>query len=85
MRTDFTTDLTDRLDERLSFDVTDRTADLRDNNIRFGFQTYVIDEFFDLVCDVRDRLNGAAEIFAAALLGEYRRINFTGRKVGELV
>ena len=33
VRSDFTADLTDRLDKRLALDVTNRTADLRDNHV----------------------------------------------------
>ena len=85
MRTDFATDLTDRFDKRLAFDVTDRTADLGDDDIRLGFQADVIDEFFDLIGDVRDRLYGRTQIFAAAFFGEYRGVYFTCRKVREFI
>ena len=60
--------LADRLDERQAFDVADRAADLADDEIE------AVDvgegEFLDRVGDVRDDLDGGAEIVAAPLAGD---------------
>ena len=61
-------ELADRLEERQALDVADGAADLDQHEI-----VVVIageDEFLDRVGDVRDHLDGGAEIIAAALLGD---------------
>ena len=58
--------LADRFDERQAFDVADRAADLADDEIEpVGVGQR---EFLDRVGDVRDDLDGRAEIVAAPLL-----------------
>ena len=42
------------------------------------------DPVLDLVGDVRDHLHGVAEVVAAALLGDHRRVDLAGRHVGDL-
>ena len=56
-----------RLEERQRLDVTDRASDLGDHDVdvRSG---HVPDARLDLVGDVRDDLDGVAEVLAAALL-----------------
>ena len=78
--------LPDRLEERQRLDVTDGAADLDDHDIRlrqliFG---HAQDAMLDLVGDVRDDLHGAAEIVAAAFLGDHRRIDLAGGDVARL-
>ena len=61
-------ELADRLDERQALDVADGAADLAEDEIeiaRVGER-----ELLDRVGDVRDHLDGRAEIVAAALLGD---------------
>ena len=61
-------ELADRLEERQPFDVADRAADLAQHEIEaVGVGQ---DEFLDRVGDVRDDLDGGAEIIAAPLLGD---------------
>ena len=55
---DFEGDLSHRLEEGLRFDIADRSADLRDHDVRIRFSAYAINEIFDLVRDVRNGLNG---------------------------
>ena len=60
--------LPDGFQERQAFDVADRAADFTEDEIlavEVG-----LDEFLDGVGDVRDHLDGGAEIFAAALPGD---------------
>src|ERR1700733_2882440 len=60
--------LANRLEKRQRFNVTDRAADFYHAYIRAaGAQLHTA---FDLVGDVRDHLDGCAEIIAAAFLGD---------------
>src|SRR5579885_3503380 len=62
-------ELADRLDERQALDVAHRAADLADADVRpLG---RLADAPLDLVGDVRDHLHGAAEVVAAALVGDH--------------
>ena len=61
-------ELADRLEERQALDVADGAADLAEHEIEA--LVAVADEFLDRVGDVRDDLDGGAEIVAAPLLGE---------------
>src|SRR5215211_4758683 len=60
--------LSQRLQERLRLDVTDRATDLHDNHVRVRFFGDAGDAAFNLVRDVRDDLDRAAEKVTAALL-----------------
>jgi len=58
----------------LRFDVADRPADLSDDDVRampagvrLGHRP---DAAFDLVGDMRDHLDGVAEVFATSLFGD---------------
>ena len=64
----FVLELADRLEERQAFDVADGAADLDQHEIIFVVAGE--DEFLDRVGDVRNHLNGRAEIIAAAFLGD---------------
>ncbi len=67
-------------------DVADRAADLGDDHIRSGALGRLQPHpSFDLVGDVRDDLHGVAEVLAAALLGDDRRIDLAGGDVRGLV
>src|SRR5207244_7181994 len=59
--------LADRLEERLALDVADRAADLDDHDFGAGIAADATYAFLDLVGDVGDGLDGAAEVVAAAL------------------
>ena len=59
-------ELADRLDERQDFDVADRAADLAEDEIAILLDIGA-DELLDRVGDVRDDLDGGAEIVAAPL------------------
>ena len=71
--------LADRFDERQAFDVADRAADLADDEIdAVGIGER---EFLDRVGDVRDDLDGRAEIIAAPLLGDDVAVDAAGRDI----
>ena len=59
-------ELADRFDERQGFDVADRAADLADDEIAVLLDIGA-EELLDRVGDVRDHLDGGAEIVAAPL------------------
>src|SRR5258708_27796072 len=78
---DLVPDLPDRLEERQRFDVTHRAADLGDEDV--GLRAAHLDDArLELVCDVRDDLNGVAKVVAATLLGDHARVDLAGRHVG---
>ena len=76
--------LADGLEERQRFDVADGPADLDDDHVRVAVARDPADPFLDLVGDVRDHLDGAAEVVAAPLLGDDRLVDPPGRDVAEL-
>ena len=79
------TNLPRRLEKGLRLDIADGAADFGDDDVgpvavgvRLGHRQ---DAALDLVGDVRDDLDGVAEVFAAALLGDDRRIDLSGRDI----
>ena len=64
----FVLELADRLEERQALDVADGAADLDQHEIILVIAGE--DEFLDGVGDVRDDLDGRAEIIAAPFLGD---------------
>jgi hypothetical protein len=70
------------LEERQGLDVTDRAADLGDDDVdpvrplATGH-----DPRLDLVGDVRDDLHGVAQVLPAPLLGDHVRVHLTGGDV----
>ena len=74
--------LADRLDERQALDVADRPADLADDEVEaVGVGQ---GEFLDGVGDVRDDLDGRAEIVAAPLPGDDVAIDAAGGDIVRL-
>src|SRR5688572_3029251 len=67
--------LADRFHKRQRLDIADRSADLDDQNIRLMLAGNHPDRGLDLVCDVRDNLDGLAEIIAAAFLFDDRKVD----------
>ena len=80
---DVVADLTGGLQERQRLDVADRAADLGDDHVDVG-RAHRPDPVLDLVGDVRDHLDGVAEVVAAALLGDDARVDLPRRDVGDL-
>ena len=77
----FGDELADCLQERCALDVAHCAADLGDDHIGVGLLAHPIDALLDLVGDVGDDLNGAAQIVAAALLVQNRPVYLTGGDV----
>ena len=76
--------LADGLEERQALDVADRAADLDDDHVRVAVARDALDALLDLVRDVRDDLDGAAEVVAAPLLRDHGLVDAAGGDVGEL-
>ena len=70
---EFVAELADRFEERQALDVADRAADLDQSEIdlRAVFGQVARDRVLDRVGDVRDDLDGRAEIVAAPLAGDH--------------
>ena len=85
---DVVADLADRLQERQRLDVADRAAHLGDHDVgraRRRPGPHREDAVLDLVGDVRDDLDGVAEVLPAPLLGDHRRVDLAGGDVGPAV
>ena len=78
---DVEAELPDGLEEREDLDVADRAADLGDDDVDVGAGE-AGDAALDLVGDVRDDLDGLAEVGALALGGEHGRVDRAGGGVG---
>ena len=68
---DLLLDLADCLEEGQTLDVTDRPADLRDDDIGIVRLCHIVDTLLDFVRNVRNHLHRRAEIIAVALLVEH--------------
>ena len=79
---DVLAELADGLEEREALDVADRAADLGDEHVDLGELGQAVHAALDLVGDVRDDLHGAAEVVAAALLGDDAVVDAAGGDVG---
>src|SRR5471032_1971659 len=71
--------LANRFQERQGFDITYGTANFHQHNI-MAFAAFD-DAFFDVIGDVRDNLNGCAEIVAAALFTQHVGVDTPGSEV----
>ena len=81
-RPDVDRELADRLQERQRLDVAHRAADLGDDDVDVLALPHELDAVLDLVGDVRDHLDRAAEVVAAALLADHRVVDRAGGHVG---
>ena len=70
LRADLAPELADRLEERLRLDVADGPADLADDDVGRRRLGGALDAVLDLVRDVRDDLDGGAQVLALALAAE---------------
>ena len=79
LSTEFVTNLTSGLDERLALDVADGATDFSDNHVRgWIFRRLEAHPTFNLVSDVRNDLNRVAKVFAAAFTLNHAQINLAG-------
>ena len=70
--------LPDGLQKRLRLNVADGTADFGDDDVCVGFLADGIDELLDLICNMRNDLNGRAKVFAAAFLVQNVPVDLAG-------
>ena len=82
LRPDFEDELPDRLEERQPFDVTGRAADFCNDDVGFAFIRNFPDAVFDFVGDMRNDLDGFAEVIAAPFLEDDVFVDLTA---GEIV
>ena len=75
-------ELADGLDERLSLDVADGAAELRDHDVGAGLLLDAQEALLDGVRDVRDDLHGAAQEVPGALAADERLVDGAGGEVG---
>ena len=75
-------DLADRFQKRQAFDVADRTADLRDDDVGAVSGRHVVDALLDLVRDVRNDLHRLPEIVATTLFRQHIVVNLARRDIG---
>src|SRR4051794_15799157 len=76
--------LADRLEERQALNVADGPANLDDDDVGLAVARHALDALLDLVGDVRNDLDCAAEVVAAALLGNHGLVDAPGRDVAQL-
>ena len=76
--------LANRLEEGQRLDVANRATDLDDDHVGLAVAGDASDALLDLVGDVRDDLDRAAQVVAAALLGDHRLVDAPGGDVTEL-
>ncbi|SKZ58482.1 Uncharacterised protein [Mycobacteroides abscessus subsp. abscessus] len=85
---DVVTDLASGFDERERLDVADGSTDLGDDHVWrltvVAGRTHREHPRFQLVGDVRDDLDGLAEVLAASLLGDDGRIHLSGGDIRRL-
>jgi hypothetical protein len=82
LRSELDTQLAHRLEERQRLDVADRAADLDDEEVQPLGATQ--DAALDLVGDVRNHLHRRAQVLAAPLFPDHRRVHLTRGDVVEL-
>ena len=77
----FPLELADRLQKRLTLDISYRSADLDDGNDILIGVVGAEKARFDFICDVRDHLNGTTAVIAVPLLVEDGPVDFSRRHV----
>jgi hypothetical protein len=78
---DLVPDLADRLEKGQALDVAHGAADLGDDDVHLG-AGHGQDAGLDLVGDVRDDLDGVAQVLAPPFLGDHARVDLAGGDVG---
>ena len=76
---DVLSELPDGLEERQAFDVAHGAADFHQHHVDIA--SGGADAVLDFVGDVRDHLDGAAEVVAPPFLGEHRHVDLAGGPV----
>ena len=74
--------LSDSLEEGGGLDIAHSTAYLGDNDVGVAFLAYTIYLVLDLVCDVGNYLNGAAEVISSSFLVEDSPVDLSCGYIG---
>ena len=82
---DLQRNLTNCLQKGLRLDVTDGAANLRNHHVGIGLFANAIDEFLDLIGNMRNYLNCGTQKFSSAFLVQYIPVDLTGGQIGVLV
>ena len=77
----FIPQLTKGFKKRLRLNITNRSADFKDHDLSAGFFCRQPDATFDLIGNVRNHLDGPAEIIATAFFGNGFSIDLPGREI----
>ena len=77
-------ELTNRLKERLAFDISDGSAYFNNGNFCIFSRWIAIETGLDLVCDVRDNLYSSSAEISTTFFLQYGPIDLTGCDVGIL-
>ena len=75
-------ELSDGFQKRLAFNITHRTAYFDNGNSGIFICKVTIETTFDLICDMRDHLNGTTAVITTTLLLQNRPVNLAGGNVG---
>ena len=75
-------ELADRLEERLAFDITHRTADFNDGDLRVFRCRISVETALDFICDMGNDLDSASAEIPAAFLLEYGPVDLPGSYIG---
>ena len=81
---DFLLDLADSFQEGQAFDIADGAADFRNDDVGVVVVAYAVHALFDFIGNMRDNLNGMAQIIAAPFFLQDGPVNLAGRNVGVL-
>src|ERR1035437_724659 len=84
MASDVLAHLPDRLQEGQALNIADRAADLDDYHLGGRLLGHSLNALFDFVRDVRNHLNGAAQVVAAPLLSDHAGVDLPGGDVAGL-
>ena len=77
--------LADCLQKGLAFNIAGSAADFGDDHVRIGFFAYGVDEVFDFIGNMRNNLNGFAQIFPVSLFSKNVPVHFAGGEIGKPV
>src|SRR5713101_2829193 len=73
------------LQKWFALDIAHRSAHLHDHHIRVGMSRHAVDAILNLVGDMRDYLDSPAQILAASLFPNHRRVHLPRRHIVALI
>ena len=85
LMTDFMLELTNRFEERLTFDISNRTSYFNNCNLSVGISKVSIKTTFNFIGNMRNDLDSTAAIIASSFLMKNRPVDFTGGNIRILI